>query len=82
MLLIPFVLTNGVLTGLRFWEYPIINTRPEAVLDQVVWYDNAHNLGVRFFSIPFDDFLYAFLLIGLNVALMEYLTSRAEARRA
>jgi lycopene cyclase domain-containing protein len=76
VLTVPFVLTNGVLTGLRFWEYPPLNSQPEFVVDQVVWYDNAHNLGIRFFSIPVDDFLYALLLIGLNVALMEWLESR------
>lgn len=75
--LIPaFIATNGVLTGIRFWEYPVINLSPEAVTDQVVWYDNAHNMGVRLFSIPADDFLYAFLLIGLNVAVFEALRAR------
>ena len=77
LVLMPaFVVTNGVLTGIRFWQYPLINLRPDSVLDQVVWYNNMENLGVRFLSIPFDDFLYAFLLIGLNVALMEWLSGR------
>ncbi|MBO6574353.1 MAG: lycopene cyclase domain-containing protein [Rhodothermales bacterium] len=76
VLLVPFVGTNGVLTGVRFWQYPLINTQPQAVVDHVVWYDNAQNLAVRFLSIPLDDFLYAFLLIGLNVALLEYFSSR------
>jgi lycopene cyclase domain-containing protein len=71
-----FIVTNGVLTGLRFWEYPVLNSMPETIATQVVWYDNTHNLGVRLFCIPLDDFLYAFLLIGLNVALFEHFRRR------
>jgi hypothetical protein len=81
ILTIPFVLTNGVLTGITFWEYPFINTSPAAIADQIVWYNNAHNLGVRLFSIPLDDFLYGFLLIGLNVACFEYLAGRRGHRQ-
>lgn len=80
VLTVPFILSNGVLTGLRFWTYPVLNARPEQVAPQVVWYDNAHNLGVRLFSIPLDDFLYAALLIGLNVAGMEWLAARRRRR--
>jgi hypothetical protein len=77
-LLPAFVATNGVLTGVQFWQYPLLNWRPESIATQVVWYDNAENLGVRFLSIPLDDFLYAFLLIGLNIALFEYFRGRRE----
>lgn len=77
-LLPPFIVTNGVLTGLQFWRYPLLNRMPDAVGTQVVWYDNTQNLGVRLFSIPLDDFLYAFLLIGLNIALFEYLRGRGK----
>ncbi len=73
---VPFVLSNGVLTGLRFWTYPVLNTAPGEIAGRVVWYDNAHNMGIRLFSIPLDDFLYAALLIGLNVMVMEWLTAR------
>jgi len=79
----PFVLSNGVLTGLRFWSYPVLNADPGGVEDQVVWYNGAHTVGVRLFSIPVEDVLYAILLIGLNVALVEWLSSRrrlAESR--
>jgi len=76
ILMIPFLLTNGVLTGLTFWIYPILNTDPGSVVDQIVWYDNAHNMGIRLFSIPLDDFFYGFLLIGMNVFLFEALRSK------
>ena len=71
ILLIPFTLTNGILTGIEFWTADIITKDPSLILDQVVWYDNGQNLGVRFFTIPFEDFFYAFVLIGMNVYLFE-----------
>lgn len=74
--LIPFTIANGLLTGLDFRQYPIINTTPEAISDQIVWYANSENLGVRFFSIPFDDFIYGFTLIAMNIVLFEYYRSK------
>lgn len=71
VLLVPFILTDGVLTGLRFWTHPLIGVGREVGSDRIVWYDNTETLGVRVFSIPIEDFLYAFLLIGLNVTLFE-----------
>jgi len=61
--MLPFMVTNGLLTGLAFWRYPLFNSAPESVLDMIVWYDNAENLGVRIFSVPVDDFLYAMLML-------------------
>ncbi|MDX1440619.1 MAG: lycopene cyclase domain-containing protein [Rubricoccaceae bacterium] len=68
----PFVATNGILTGVRFWTYPLVNHDAARVADYIVRYNNAENLGVRITSIPVEDFVYALLLIGLNVALFEY----------
>ncbi len=58
-LLIPFFIINGLLTGTLIEE-------------QVVWYDNAHNLSVRILTIPVEDSVYALLLILMNVTLFEY----------
>ncbi|MGB0166928.1 MAG: lycopene cyclase domain-containing protein [Luteibaculum sp.] len=56
--MIPFYLVNGILTG-------------SLVSEQVVWYSDQENLGIRFFTIPLEDHSYALLLLGLNVLLFE-----------
>lgn len=58
LLLIPFFIVNGILTGTGL-QHP------------VVWYNNAENLSVRFFTIPVEDFFYGFELILGNVMLYE-----------
>jgi len=57
VMLIPFFIVNGILTG-SFIE------------NEVVWYNNAENLGIRMFSIPVEDSVYAFSLILLPLFLM------------
>jgi len=66
-LLVPFILSNGVLTGLTFWEYPLFNTEVDQIVDQIVWYNNDHNLQMRIFSMPVDDLIYGFLMIAMTV---------------
>ena len=48
--LIPFLLTNGILTGIAT-EQPVVVYNPEEYL------------GIRFFTIPLDDFIYNFALL-------------------
>lgn len=63
VMLIPFFLVNGILTG------SFIN-------NEVVWYNNAENLNVRLFTIPIEDTIYALTLILMNLALTEYFQRR------
>lgn len=72
VLLFPFLLVNGILTG-SFLPEP------------VVWYNNAENLARRCFTVPLEDFAYAFVLILLNITLYEMLLARrarGQARHA
>ncbi|HRX12978.1 MAG TPA: lycopene cyclase domain-containing protein, partial [Draconibacterium sp.] len=57
VILIPFIVVNGILTG-SFIE------------GEVVWYNNDENLGIRFFTIPIEDFAYGFSLILYNLLLI------------
>ena len=75
-LLVPFIASNGVLTGLRFWQYPAMNADVGAIPDQIVWYNNEHNLQLRIFSMPVDDLLYGFLMIGMTVVAYELIARR------
>jgi len=60
VILIPFMIVNGILTG-SFIE------------NEVVWYNNNENLGLRFFTIPVEDFAYAFSMLLFNLLIIEKL---------
>ncbi len=65
VLLIPFFIVNGILTGSGL-EQP------------VVWYNDAENLGIRIFTIPVEDIFYGFELILLNIFFYEYFLNKNE----
>ena len=58
IVLIPFFIINGILTG-------------SFIQDEIVWYNNEENLGIRLFTIPVEDLFYAFGMLLLTVSLME-----------
>lgn len=59
-LLIPFFIVNGLLTG-------------SFIDEQVVWYNDDENLGLRIFTIPVEDSVYALLMLIMNVTFYERL---------
>ncbi len=63
VILIPFVIVNGILTG-------------SFIDEEVIWYNNAENLGIRFFTIPVEDFAYAFSMIFFNLLLIGQLEKK------
>jgi lycopene cyclase domain-containing protein len=54
----PFLLVNGALTG-AFTDEP------------VVWYDNHENIGIRLITIPLEDIGYAFSMLMSNLILFD-----------
>ncbi|WP_347838211.1 lycopene cyclase domain-containing protein [uncultured Draconibacterium sp.] len=58
VILLPFLLVNGILTG-------------SFIAEEVVWYNDNENMGWRFFTIPIEDFAYAFSMIFYNLLLIE-----------
>lgn len=66
VILIPFFLVNGLLTG-SFIE------------DEVVWYNNAENLGIRVGTVPIEDAMYALSMLLTVYVLMEWFEKKRNA---
>lgn len=63
ILLIPFFIVNGFLTG--SW-----------INEQVVWYNDIENLGIRIGTVPIEDSIYALTMLLTVFILMEKLKER------
>ena len=58
IILVPFLIVNGLLTG--------------SMMDEpIVWYNENEIIGVRFFTIPVEDSVYGFLLLYINLIFYE-----------
>ena len=62
-MLIPFLIVNGILTG-------------AFIPEEVVWYNNEENLGVRIYTIPLDDIIYCFGMMLTVASLYEFFLRR------
>jgi lycopene cyclase domain-containing protein len=69
IILFPFLLVNGILTG-------------SLTAEPVVWYNDNFNLDLRILTIPVEDVFYGMLLILGNVAIYEYLQGRSRDKAA
>ncbi|THU38268.1 lycopene cyclase domain-containing protein [Niastella caeni] len=58
LLLIPFFIVNGLLTGTGLQQ-------------PVVWYNNAETVGIRVLTIPVEDFVYGLELLLVNLFFYE-----------
>lgn len=58
IILIPFFIVNGVLTG-------------SFIHNEVVWYNNNEILGIRMFTTPVEDVFYTFNMLFANLALVK-----------
>ena len=65
IMLLPFFVVNGILTGIGLDE-------------PVVWYNSNEITGFRLLTIPIEDVFYGMLLILLNVAGMEWLLKKEQ----
>jgi lycopene cyclase domain-containing protein len=60
ILLLPFLIVNGLLTGTGLSE-------------PIVWYNNAENMNLRILTIPVEDIFYGMGLILLNLMIFQKL---------
>ncbi|MDG2311764.1 MAG: lycopene cyclase domain-containing protein, partial [Flavobacteriales bacterium] len=67
IILIPFFIVNGILTG--------------SMIDApIVWYNDDENLGIRLATIPIEDVGYAFSMLFCNVMIFESLKPKQDVR--
>ena len=60
---IPFLIVNGVLTGI-------------ATPEPIVWYSSEHIMGIRLFTIPVEDLYYNYSMLIMIVWIYEELKKK------
>ena len=65
--LIPCVIVDAILTG-------------SLTQNPIVWYNPQEMLGIRFLSIPIEDFAYLMVLVFANFTIYEWLQARGQTR--
>jgi lycopene cyclase domain-containing protein len=68
ILLIPFIIVNGLLTGFSLQE-------------PVVWYNNSQNTGFRVLTIPVEDFFYGMELLLINIFFYEMIKKNGTGKQ-
>jgi lycopene cyclase domain-containing protein len=68
VVLIPFLIVNGILTGM-FTEEP------------VVWYNSDHIIGFRIVTIPLEDIYYNLCMLLPIIAIYEWLKTRLKLNK-
>lgn len=71
VLLIPFVISNGILTGIEFWKYPFLNFNSTEISGHIVWYNSEHISNHRLFSVPIEDFSYGYTMLLMVTSIYE-----------
>lgn len=68
VMLVPFFIVNGILTG-------------SLIEQEVVWYNNNENIGLRIGTIPVEDVVYAFTMILTVLALTDYFYKKCNRKK-
>ena len=55
----------------------IVECAAVGIPDEVVWYNDNQNLGIRFFTIPVEDFVYAFSMILSVLYLFDFFKKKS-----
>lgn len=80
------VLGTQLLRDRRFWVFLAVMAGFKLLVNgyltwrPIVLYGPDHFMGIRLFTIPLEDFMFGFSLVGLSVLLWEYFKRRETAR--